>query len=328
MTKIAVLDDWQGIAEQAADWSAVGAVGKMTFFRDAFANEDALVTALADFDIVLAMRERSRLMKPVIDRLPKLRLLCFTGARNASVDVAACTARGVTVCNTTSIRPSHATAELALTLLLAAARHVPLGDIETRAGRFQRNVPPGIEMYGRTLGIIGLGHIGGRVGSYAKALGMNVLAWSQNLTDERARDVGVVKVGKDELLSRADAVTIHLVLSDRTRGLIGAADLAKMKRGAILVNTSRGPIVDTAALVAALKDGRITAAIDVYDQEPLPAGHPLLTTPNTVLSPHLGYVTEDGMREFYRLLIEDVLAWLAGNPIRVVNPETLAARKA
>ena len=328
MTKIAVLDDWQGIAEQAADWSAVRAVGKITLFRDAFANEDALVTALADFDIVLAMRERSRLMKPVIDRLPNLRLLCFTGARNASVDVAACTARGVTVCNTTSSRPSHATAELALTLLLAAARHVPLGDIETRAGRFQRNVPPGIEMYGRTLGIIGLGHIGGRVGSYAKALGMNVLAWSQNLTDERARDVGVVKVGKDELLSRADAVTIHLVLSDRTRGLIGAADLAKMKRGAILVNTSRGPIVDTAALVAALKDGRITAAIDVYDQEPLPAGHPLLTTPNTVLSPHLGYVTEDGMREFYRLLIEDVLAWLAGNPIRVVNPETLAARKA
>ena len=328
MTKIAVLDDWQGIAEQAADWSAVRAVGKITLFRDAFANEDALVTALADFDIVLAMRERSRLMKPVIDRLPNLRLLCFTGARNASVDVAACTARGVTVCNTTGSRPSHATAELALTLLLAAARHVPLGDIETRAGRFQRNVPPGIEMYGRTLGIIGLGHIGGRVGSYAKALGMNVLAWSQNLTDERARDVGVVKVGKDELLSRADAVTIHLVLSDRTRGLIGAADLAKMKRGAILVNTSRGPIVDTAALVAALKDGRITAAIDVYDQEPLPAGHPLLTTPNTVLSPHLGYVTEDVMREFYRQLIEDVLAWLAGNPIRVVNPETLAARKA
>jgi phosphoglycerate dehydrogenase-like enzyme len=328
MTKIAVLDDWQGIAEQAADWSAVRAVGKITFFRDAFANEDALVQALAGYDIVLAMRERSRLMQPVIGRLPNLRLLCFTGARNASVDVPACTARGVTVCNTTSSRTSHATAELALTLLLAAARHIPLGDIETRAGRFQRNVAPGIEMYGRTLGIIGLGHIGGRVASYAKALGMNVLAWSQNLTDERAQAVGATKVAKDELLARSDAVTVHLVLSDRTRGLIGAAELAKMKRGAILVNTSRGPIVDTAALVAALKDGRITAAIDVYDQEPLPAGHPLLTAPNTVLSPHLGYVTDDGMRDFYKLLIEDVLAWLAGDPIRVVNPETLAARKA
>jgi phosphoglycerate dehydrogenase-like enzyme len=328
MTKIAVLDDWQGIAEGAADWSAVRAKGDITFFRDAFANEDALVAALAEFDIVLAMRERSRLMKPVIDRLPKLRLLCFTGARNASVDTAACTARGVTVCNTTGSRTSHATAELALTLLLAAARHVPLGDVETRAGRFQRNVPPGIEMYGRTLGIIGLGHIGGRVASYAKALGMNLLAWSQNLTDERACEVGATKVAKDELLARADAVTIHLVLSDRTRGLIGTGDLAKMKRGAILVNTSRGPIVDTAALVTALKDRKIIAAIDVYDQEPLAPGHPLLSAPNTVLSPHLGYVTDDGMRDFYKLLIENVLAWLAGNPIRVVNPETLTARKA
>ena len=328
MTKIAVLDDWQGIAADAADWSAVRAKGEITFFRDAFPTEDALVSALADHDIVLAMRERSRLMKPVIDRLPKLRLLCFTGARNASVDVPACTVRGVTVCNTTGSRTSHATAELALTLLLAAARQVPLGDAEMRAGRFQRNVPPGIEMYGRTLGIIGLGHIGGRVASYAKALGMNLLAWSQNLTEDRAREVGATKVAKEELLSRADAVTIHLVLSDRTRGLIGAGDLAKMKRGAILVNTSRGPIVDTAALVAALNGKKIVAALDVYDEEPLPSGHPLLSAPNTVLSPHLGYVTDDGMRDFYRLLIENVLAWLAGNPIRVVNPETLTVRKA
>jgi phosphoglycerate dehydrogenase-like enzyme len=328
MAKIAALDDWQGIAADAADWSALHAKAEVTFFRDAFTSEDALVSALADYEIVLAMRERSRLMKPVIDRLAKLRLLCFTGARNASVDVAACTARGITVCNTVSSRTSHATAELALALLLAAARRIPLADAETRAGRFQRDVPPGIEIFGRTLGIIGLGHIGGRVASYAKALGMNVLAWSQNLTDERAREVGAAKVVKDELLARADAVTIHLVLSDRTRGIIGAAELAKMKCGAILVNTSRGPIVDTAALVAALKEGRIIAAIDVYDQEPLPAAHPLLSAPNTVLTPHLGYVTADGMAEFYKLLIENVLAWLAGNPIRVVNPETLSSRKA
>jgi len=320
MTKIAVLDDWQGIAADAADWSALRAQAEVIFFRDAFPSEDALVTALADYDIVLAMRERSRLMKPVIDRLPKLRLLCFTGARNASVDVAACTARGITVCNTVSNRTSHATAELALTLLLAAARRIPLGDAEMRAGRFQRNVPPGIEMFGRTLGVIGLGHIGGRVASYAKALGMHVLAWSQNLTDDRARAVGVEKVSKDELLSLADAVTIHLVLSDRTRGLIGAAELARMKPGAILVNTSRGPIIESAALIAALHAGRITAALDVYDLEPLPPGDPLLTAPNTVLSPHLGYVTADGMQDFYKLLVEDVQAWLAGKPIRVVNP--------
>jgi phosphoglycerate dehydrogenase-like enzyme len=328
MTKIAVLDNWQGIAADAADWSALHAMAEVTFFRDAFPSEDALVSALAEHDVVLAMRERSRLMKPVIDRLPKLHLLCFTGARNASVDVAACTARSITVCNTVSSRTSHATAELALALLLAAARRIPLADAETRAGRFQRDVPPGIEMFGRTLGIIGLGHIGGRVASYAKVLGMNVIAWSQNLTGERAGEVGATKVAKDELFSRADAVTIHLVLSDRTRHLIGAEDLAKMKRGAILVNTSRGPIVDTAALVTALKEGRIIAALDVYDQEPLPAGHPLLSTPNTVLTPHLGYVTADGMADFYKLLIEDVLAWLAGNPIRVVNPETLNSRKA
>lgn len=328
MTKVAVLDDWQGFAAGAADWSALTAKAEVKFFRDAFPSEDALVAALADFDVVLAMRERSRLMKPVIDRLGKLRLLCFTGARNASVDTAACTARGVTVCNTVSSRTSHATAELTLALMLAAQRHLPAGDAETRAGRFQRNVPPGIEMIGRTLGVIGLGHIGARVASYGRALGMELLAWSQNLTDERAREVGVARVAKEELLARADVVTLHLVLSDRSRGIIGAADLAKMKQGALLVNTSRGPLVDTTALVAALRAGKIRAAIDVYDQEPLPSGHPLLTAPNTVLSPHLGYVTQDGMTEFYKLLIEDVLAWLAGKPVRVVNAEGLAARTA
>jgi phosphoglycerate dehydrogenase-like enzyme len=328
MTKVAVLDDWQGFAEGAADWSAVKAKAEVKIFRDALTSEDALVAALADFDVVLAMRERSRLMKPVIDRLPKLRLLCFTGARNASVDTAACTARGITVCNTVSSRSSHATAELTLALMLAAQRHVPLGDAETRAGRFQRNVPPGIEMNGRTLGVIGLGHIGARVASYGRALGMHVLAWSQNLTDGRAKEVGVTKVTKDELLAGADVVTLHLVLSDRSRGIVGAADIAKMKPGALLVNTSRGPLIDTDALVAALRAGKIRAAIDVYDREPLPPGHPLQTAPNTVLSPHLGYVTADGMTEFYHLLIENVLAWIAGKPIRVVNAEALAARPA
>ena len=319
MTKVAVLDDWQGFAEGATDWSALKAKADVEIFRDALSTEDALVAALADFEVILAMRERSRLMKPVIDRLPKLRLLCFTGARNASVDTAACTARGITVCNTTSSRTSHATAELALALMLAASRHLPAADAETRAGRFQRNVPPGIEMFGRTLGVIGLGHIGGRVAGYGRALGMDVLAWSQNLTEERAREVGVKKVAKEALLAAADVVTLHLVLSDRSRGIIGAADIAKMKPGALLVNTSRGPLVDTDAFVAALLGGKIRAAIDVYDKEPPPAGHPLLTAPNTTLAPHLGYVTQDGMTEFYKLLVENVLAWLDGKPIRVVN---------
>jgi phosphoglycerate dehydrogenase-like enzyme len=319
MTKVAVLDDWQGFAEGATDWSALKAKADVKIFRDALSTEDALVAALADFEVILAMRERSRLMKPVIDRLPKLKLLCFTGARNASVDTAACTARGITVCNTTSSRTSHATAELALALMLAASRHLPAADAETRAGRFQRNVPPGIEMFGRTLGVIGLGHIGGRVAGYGRALGMEVLAWSQNLTEERAREVGVAKVAKEELLARADVVTLHLVLSDRSRGIVGAADIGKMKPGALLVNTSRGPLVDTDALVAALRGGKIRAAIDVYDKEPPPAGHPLLTAPNTTLAPHLGYVTQDGMKEFYKLLVENVLAWLDGKPIRVVN---------
>ncbi len=328
MTKVAVLDDWQGFAAGATDWSALKAKAEVKIFRDAFANEDALVGALADFDVILAMRERSRLLKPVIDRLPKLRLLCFTGARNASVDTAACTARGITVCNTTSSRTSHATAELAFALMLAALRHLPAGDAETRAGRFQHNVPPGIDMFGRTLGVIGLGHIGARVASYGRAFGMELLAWSQNLTNERAQEVGVTRATKDELLARADVVTLHLVLSDRSRGIIGAADLAKMKPGALLVNTSRGPLIDTDALVAALHGGRIRAAIDVYDNEPPPPNHPLLTAPNAVLSPHLGYVTADGMTEFYHLLVENVLAWLAGKPIRVMNAEGLAARTA
>jgi phosphoglycerate dehydrogenase-like enzyme len=319
MTKIAVLDDWQGIAKDATDWSSLTGQAELTFFRDAFASHDATVAALADYDVILAMRERTVLSKSVIDRLPKLRLLSFTGARNASVDIAACLARGITVCNTVSGSYSHATAELALALMLAAARDLARGDAEIRAGRFQENTQPGLELHGATLGVIGLGKIGADMARYGLALGMTVLAWSQNLTAEHAAAQGAKLVTKDELLARSDAISLHLVLSDRSRGIIGAADIARMKPGAILINTSRAGLVDSAALLAAVEARRIIAALDVYDQEPLPPGHKLRSAPNTVLTPHLGYVARDNMAEFYRLSVENIAAWLAGKPIRVVT---------
>jgi phosphoglycerate dehydrogenase-like enzyme len=322
MMKVAVLDDWQGIAEGIADWSSVTAKAEVTYFRDALKGE-AVITALADYDVILAMRERTRLSKDVIDRLPKLRLLSFTGARNAAVDIPACTARGITVCNTVPTGGySYDTSELALALLLAAARHVVTGHNEIRSGRFQERVKPGLSLEGATMGIIGLGRLGGRLAQYCLAMGMTVLAWSQNLTAERAGEIGAQLVGKTELLARSDAISLHLVLSDRSRGIIGAADIAKMKPGAILINTSRGPLIDQAALLAALHAGHITAALDTYDEEPLPADHPLRTAPNTVLTPHLGYVTERNMGELYGASIKNIAAWLSGNPINVVNPPT------
>lgn len=324
MTRIAVLDDWQGIAETATDWSAVRAQAELVFFRDAFTSADAVVAALQDFDIVLAMRERTRLHADVISRLPRLKLLSFTGARNAAVDIPACTAAGVTVCNTTGTPSSNGTAELALGLLLASARHLVTGDVEMRAGRFQQNLPLGMELAGKTLGLLGLGNIGARVARYAQALEMKVLAWSQNLTDERATAVGVTRVEKSALLAQSDVISIHVVLSERTRHIVGAADIAQMKPGALLINTSRGPHVDTDALVAALHANRIRAAIDVYDSEPLPTDHPLRGAPNTLLSPHLGYVTADNMPALYRASAENLAAWLSGTPIRVLNPEVVA----
>lgn len=319
--RIAVLDDWQGIAEAGADWRSLGA--ETVFFRNAFAGPEETVAALAGFEVIVAMRERTWLGAEVIAGLKALRLLSFTGPRNAAVDVPACTARGIVVCNTRSTGSAHDTPELALALLLAAARRIPLGDAEMRAGRFQENVPPGLGLHGRTLGIIGLGRIGGRMAQYAQALGMRILAWSPNLTEERARECGAARVAKEVLLAESDAVTLHLVLSARSRGTLGAADLARMKPGAILVNTSRGPLVDEAALVAAVEAGRIVAALDVFDREPLPADHPLRRAPNTVLSPHLGYVTADNMRAFFEQSVENIRAWMAGAPVRVVNPEVL-----
>ena len=288
--RIAVLDDWQGIAEGAADWGSLG--GECVFFREGFASPAATCAALADFDVIVAMRERTWLGAEVIPGLTRLKLLSFTGPRNAAVDTASCTARGIVVCNTVSRGSSSDTPELALALLMAAARRIPLGDAEMRAGRFQRNVAPGMGLDGRTLGVIGLGRIGARV-------------------------------AKEVLLAESDAVTVHLVLSQRSRNTLVAADLALMKPGAILVNTSRGPLIEAAALVEAVRSGRITAALDVFDEEPLAADHPLRGFTNTVLSPHMGYVTQDNMKGFYVQSVENIRAWIDGAPIRVMNPEAL-----
>jgi phosphoglycerate dehydrogenase-like enzyme len=327
MTKIAVLDDWQGVARGSADWSPLMARAELVFFAKAFDSEDDAAAKLADFDIVLSMRERTPLLVSLINRLPKLRMLGITGARNLSCDVEACTARGVVVCNTEASGSSEAaTAELALGLLLAAARAIPAGDANIRAGRFQEGLPVGISLAHKTIGLIGVGRLGSHMARYCRALNMTVLGWSQNLTPEKAEAAGAVFVPKEELLARSDAISIHLVLSPRSRGLIGAADLARMKPGAILINTSRGPIVDEAALVAAVQAGHIVAALDVYDREPLPVDHPLRQASGTVLTPHLGYGVQETWALFYRQSLENALAFLDGKPVRVMNPETLPGR--
>ena len=323
MVKVAVLDDWQGVARGSADWSKLEARAEVTFFADAFATEDDAASALAEFDILLAMRERTHFTGSLLRRLPKLRMLGTTSGRTLSLDMKTATERGVVVCNTGGGPGSAATAELALGLLIAGFRAIPAGDAAIRAGGFQRGVPVGAALEGKTLGVLGLGRIGARMARYGRALGMEVLAWSQNLTAERAQAEGAALTDRDALLARADAVSIHLVLSDRTRGLIGAAEIARMKPGAVLVNTSRGPIVDEAALVEAVCAGRIVAALDVYDREPLPAGHPLRGAPNTVLTPHLGYGVREVWAQFYPQSVENALAFLDGRPIRVANPEVL-----
>jgi phosphoglycerate dehydrogenase-like enzyme len=307
--KVAVLDDWQGVARSCADWSPLLARTEVVFFEQSFASQDDAATRLADFDIVLSMRERTPLPASLIHRLPKLRMLGITGSHNASLDTAACTARGIVVCNTTGGRDGRAApAELALGLLVAAARAIPAADASMRAGQFQSNLPVGI---------------GSHMARYCLALGMTVLAWSENLTAEAARVEGATLVSKQQLLSSSDAISIHLVLSRRSEGIIGRDEIAQMKQGAILINTSRGPIVDESALIEAVRSRRIVAALDVYDQEPLPQNHPLRTAPNTILTPHLGYAVRDTLVAFYGQSVENAVAFLDGRPLRVTNPEAL-----
>jgi phosphoglycerate dehydrogenase-like enzyme len=316
MTRVAVLDDYQDVARGLADWGSLPA--EVVVYRDHLADEGAVAARLEDFDVAVAMRERTPFPRTLFERLPRLRLLVTTGMRNASIDLRAAADRGVVVSGTAGL-PSP-TAELTWALILALARHVPREDRATRDGRWQETL--GVTLAGKTLGTLGLGQLGSRVARVAKAFEMDVLAWSQNLTAERAAAVGAMLAGsRDEVLARAHVVTIHLVLSERTRGLVGARELALMRPTALLVNTSRGPIVDERALVAALRAGAIAGAgLDVYDEEPLPPDHPLRRLPNTVITPHLGYVTEETYRVFYPQAVEDIRAYLAGAPVRVLKP--------
>ena len=313
--RVAILDDYQGVALGAAPWDDLGA-DEVVAFDDHLADDDALVERLAPFDVVVAMRERTPFGRARLERLPALRLLVTTGMRNASIDMAAAADLGIVVTGTGGV--SAATAELTWALILALARHLPTEDRSMREDGWQRTV--GIDLAGRTLGVIGLGRQGAPVARIGGAFGMRVLAWSRHLTPDRAAEHGAEAVARDELLAEADVVTVHLPLGAGTRGLIGAAELARMKSTALLVNTSRGPIVDEDALLAALHDGTIAgAALDVFDVEPLPAGHPLRSAPNTILTPHIGYVTEATYGVFYREAAEDIAAWQRGEPVRVLQ---------
>jgi phosphoglycerate dehydrogenase-like enzyme len=313
--RVALLDDYLGVAQACADWGSLpdSEVDAYTKHLD---DEATLADALRDYDAVVLMRERTPFPRSLIERLPQLRLIVTTGARNASIDVAAARERRIMVCGTRSL--NYPTAELTWGLILALLRHIPHEDTATRHGAWQTTL--GVGLQGKTLGVLGLGNLGTQVATVGRAFGMDVVAWSQNLTAERAEAVGARLVAKEELLATADVVTVHLVLSDRTRGLIGAPELAAMRPSAYLVNTSRGPIIHESALVEALIAGMIAgAALDVFDTEPLPPGHPLLGLDNVVLTPHLGYVTREGYELFYSDALEDVHAFIAGRPVRVIE---------
>ncbi|MFQ3557069.1 D-2-hydroxyacid dehydrogenase family protein [Streptomyces gramineus] len=311
--RIAILDDYQGVALDLADWDALDA--DVHVFRDAFADQEAVVAALAGFEVVVAMRERTPFPASTLDRLPDLELLVTTGPVNAAIDLDAARRAGVTVCGTGYF--GHPTAELTWGLILSAARLIPQQVDSVRRGGWQQGL--GTSLRGATLGLLGLGRLGTAVAEVGRAFGMRTIAWSQNLTPDAARAKGTEYVARDELFARSDVLSIHLVLGGRTRGLVGARELGLMKPTAILVNTSRGPLVDEAALIAALSEGRIaSAALDVFDREPLPAGHPLRTLPNAVVTPHIGYVSRDLYEVFYRDAVEDIAAWRAGTPVRTL----------
>ena len=315
MARVALLDDYQGVALGMADWKSLPAGTDVVAFRDHLADESAVAGRLADFDIVMALRERTPFSRTLLERLPKLRLLITAGMRNASIDMKAAAERGVVVCGTAGL--PYPTAELAWGLILSLMRRIPAEDRATREGRWQTSL--GLGLNGKALGVLGLGTLGSRAARVGRAFEMEVLAWSPNLTAERAREIGAALVPKDELLARSDIVTVHLVLGERSRGLIGARELGLMKRSAYLINTSRGPIVDEAALIRALGDGTIAGAgLDVFDEEPLALDHPFRRLPNVVITPHLGYVTAETYRVFYGQALEDIRAFLDGKPVRVL----------
>jgi len=313
--KLAILDDYQDVSRQYADWTSLKGVEVSVFDKPL---EDA-AQQLAPFDIVCLMRERTAFPKSLIDRLPNLKFISLTGARSPSLDTEACKARGIPVSHTRSAGGGTSTVELTWGLIIAGARGLAKGERNMRAGRWHQGMGPGFSLDKKRLGLLGLGNIGARVAAIGKAFGMQCVAWSQNLTAEKAQAAGVVLVSKTELFETSDVITIHLVLGERTRGLVRKEDLARMKPGAVLVNTSRGPIVVEPDLLDVLKSGKIHAALDVYEREPLPADHSLRKLDNVTLSPHLGYVHEDNYRIFYGDTLENVAAWMAGKPVRVIN---------
>jgi len=320
--KLAILDDYQGTAKYLGDWSSLPPGTNVQFFQDHIANEDKLVDRLKDFDMVMGMRERTPFTRSILSRLPKLRLLMTTGLRNASFDMEAASDMGIPVCGASGA--GEGPTELTWGLILSLLRHIHEEDKRSREGSWGTTV--GVGLKGKTLGLIGLGHIGSLVAKVGKAFDMNIIAWSQNMTAERAKECDATLVDKETLFRESDVVSVHLVLSDRSRGLVGAAELELMKSTAFLVNISRGPIVDEKALIDVLERKAIAgAALDTFDVEPLPLSHPLFKTPNTLICPHLGYVTEEGYRAFYSGVIENVRAFLSGEPIRVINEAVLTS---
>jgi phosphoglycerate dehydrogenase-like enzyme len=316
MAAIAILDDYQNVALRMADWSRLQKDNHVVVFTERLPDVDAAARALAEFDVIGIMRERTPFSRALFEKLPKLRLLVTTGKRNASIDLDAAQAHNVTVCSTGGA--GRATAELAFGLMLGLARHLREEFNAMRpGGGWQTTL--GFDLEGKTLGVLGLGNLGAKVGRIGAAFGMKIIAWSENLTDERAKERGAERVDKDDLFRHSDILTIHSVLSPRTRGIIGARELALMKPTALLINTSRGPIVDEGAILAALREKRIAGfGADTFDVEPLPSDHPLRAEPRALLTPHLGYVTEETYRDFYSGMVQAIEAWLAGKPINVL----------
>jgi phosphoglycerate dehydrogenase-like enzyme len=317
---IAILDDYQAVAGEMTDWSELPAGSDLRFFHDHLADDDSLAERLQGFDVVMGMRERTPFPRSLLERLPNLRLLITSGRGNASFDLNAATELGITVCGTDGA--GEGPTELTWGLIIAMLRQIPLEDRLTREGKWGVHI--GVGLKDKTLGLLGLGNIGGRVARVANAFDMNIIAWSQNLTEERARECQATLVDKETLFRDSDIVSVHVRLSDRTRGLVGAAELELMKPDAYLVNISRGPIVDEAALVAALQGKKIAGAgLDTFDVEPMPPDHPLLALDNTVITPHVGYVTREAYLGHYRGVVENIRAFASGEPVRMLNPQVL-----
>jgi len=316
MTRLrcAILDDYLNLSLKLADWSKVEDRVDITVFNQPFASQDTAISALKDFEIILAMRERTPFPRAMFDALPKLKLLITSGMRNNSIDMAAAKDKGVVVCGTQW--PRDPTAPLTMGMILELTRNIGRENARMHAGEYlQKHI--GIEIEGKTLGVVGLGKLGAKVAGLAKAFGMNVIAWSPNLTAERCKEVGVTYATKEELFSIADIITIHVVLSDRSRGLVGAADLARMKPTSFIVNSARGPIIDEIALLETLKARKIAgAAVDVFSVEPLPVDHPFRKLDNLVLTPHLGYVTQETFIAHYSQMVEGIDGWFKGEPVR------------